>query len=341
MGHGQHIRQRDERDLRRQQAVGPTPPGERERPGGNRDQYRRVREESVHLIEEQPAHAARDVRGSAKVGSTVRDGWIRGAVHGDEERHPGQRTQAGHDEEGGRLGGRTTGPCEVEQDQRADASGEQRKARVQPGQQRQRKAVQQPRPGRVRLVGPLLARPDQRPHAGQDNEPGRTIRIHGEGIEELRRRQHERRPPEPRGRRAAGHPPGQLEGQARSHRGQEQEEHHDPAVAADQERGSDQRRKAGGVDRVDLAVPPAPQVVRLREIAGEVRAVVAPQVVVLDREIVIAQETLGDDQVVRLVAARAGRGDGPRGTRVDHQRQCRGPNRQGVRWQRNQSPRHG
>ena len=63
---------------------------------------------------------------------------------------------------------------------------------------------------------------------------------------------------------------------------------------------------ADRMDRVDLAVAAASPIVGL-ERRLEVRAVVAAGVVVLDRKVVIGEQALRDDQIVRLVAARKDR----------------------------------
>jgi hypothetical protein len=75
------------------------------------------------------------------------------------------------------------------------------------------------------------------------------------------------------------------------------------------------------MDRIDLVVGAARQVMRL-EIGREVLLVVAPRMVVLDLQVAIAPETLGDDEVVRFVAGREehGPGESRRRDAGDHRR---------------------
>ncbi len=81
------------------------------------------------------------------------------------------------------------------------------------------------------------------------------------------------------------------------------EEGDDQIVAAERVDGRDEHRHADRVNRVDLAIDAARQVVRV-EIAREVLGVVPARVVVLDAQIAVAPQALGDDEIVRLVAGR-------------------------------------
>jgi hypothetical protein len=95
----------------------------------------------------------------------------------------------------------------------------------------------------------------------------------------------------------------------RNPRGQRSEHHEEEArapIAANGEGRRDENGDADRMDGVDLAVASAPPVVGL-ERGLEIRAVVAAGVVVLDREVVIGEQALRDDQIVRLVAARKNR----------------------------------
>jgi len=65
----------------------------------------------------------------------------------------------------------------------------------------------------------------------------------------------------------------------------------------------DQRRETRRMNRVDLAVPAANEVIGAKVAAPE-RAIVAAGVVVLDLQVAIDQQTVGDDQIVWFVAAR-------------------------------------
>jgi hypothetical protein len=56
------------------------------------------------------------------------------------------------------------------------------------------------------------------------------------------------------------------------------------------------------VNRINLAVLPSLEEIR-PQFAGVEGQVVAPLVVVLDLQIVIAQKALGNDQIVRFIAA--------------------------------------
>ena len=90
------------------------------------------------------------------------------------------------------------------------------------------------------------------------------------------------------------------------------QEDDDAVVAGDGKCGRDDGRQAGRVNRVDLAVASAPAIVRLRQIAREVGAVVAVRCGCSRSKIVIVQQALRDDQIVRLVAARHRRRHRPR-----------------------------
>ena len=73
-----------------------------------------------------------------------------------------------------------------------------------------------------------------------------------------------------------------------------------------------QRRQARRMNRVDAAIDAAPQIVR-RQLTAEEADVVAAFVVVVDRQVAVTPQALGDHQIVRLVAAgqdRAHRGVG-------------------------------
>ncbi len=82
-------------------------------------------------------------------------------------------------------------------------------------------------------------------------------------------------------------------------------------IARQQEGRQHQRRDAGRVNRVDCAVAPAPQIVRL-QLSVDVRGVLAAPVVVLDPQVAVGQQALRDDQVVRFVAAGDARRHPPR-----------------------------
>src|ERR1700752_4235657 len=84
--------------------------------------------------------------------------------------------------------------------------------------------------------------------------------------------------------------------------GDEQSDEPDaPWIAGDEEHWQDEQGHARRVDRVDLAVEAALQEV-WRQSVVEVVEVVAAIVVVLNPQVAILQQTLRDDEVVRLVA---------------------------------------
>ena len=113
---------------------------------------------------------------------------------------------------------------------------------------------------------------------------------------------------------AASHKPGGRAG------GAADEEGHDAVVAA---RGVDRRRddrQADRVDRVDLAVAAALEIVRLERQAVVLQRVAAG-VVVLDLEVVVAPQALRQHEIVRFVAAReqAAAGEAPGDAAVEQE----------------------
>jgi hypothetical protein len=71
------------------------------------------------------------------------------------------------------------------------------------------------------------------------------------------------------------------------------------------------------VDRVDLAVGPPLQEVRL-DGSVHVGLVIAAGVVVFDSDVAVEKQALRDHQVMRLVAVRMRRCDRPRGEAEEH-----------------------
>jgi hypothetical protein len=116
--------------------------------------------------------------------------------------------------------------------------------------------------------------------------------------------------------------------QGAARRRQQQEEQDDASIAANGKGRRHERRDPGRMDRINLSVPSANAEIR-REVAGKVGAVVAAAMVVLDLQIAIAQQTLGDDQVMRLVTGRKRRPYLREGHQADDERQstgeCRAP----------------
>src|SRR5262245_16768774 len=99
------------------------------------------------------------------------------------------------------------------------------------------------------------------------------------------------------------HAPCEEPGKRAPCRRNQNEEDDNAMVAGDRKRRRRDRRKTRRVNRVDLAVAAAAAEIRLGKLAGEVGMIVAVAMVVLDLEVVIFQQALRDDQVVRLVTA--------------------------------------
>src|SRR5262249_46652037 len=99
----------------------------------------------------------------------------------------------------------------------------------------------------------------------------------------------------------------------------EREEDRDTAIASQREGQRHQSGKPGGMNRVDLTVAAALQEVGV-QIAGVERVVVAAAMVVLDLEVVIAEQTLCDDEVMGLVSSRQLRGNPPGRDHIDKAR---------------------
>ena len=163
---------------------------------------------------------------------------------------------------------------------------------------------------------PLLFRAQKRPHAGQRDHAAGTVRIHGEAVKDRRRRERDRGPAKPGGRRPSRRQPRQMPRERAAARRDHEEQQDDAAVSAERKRRRDERGESRGMNGVDLAVHAAADVVG-RERTGIVRLIVASPVVVLDLQIAIEQQALRDDEVVRLVATRHRRRDLPRGKGKD------------------------
>ena len=120
------------------------------------------------------------------------------------------------------------------------------------------------------------------------------------------------------------HPLADLE---RDERRQERHEDGDTCVPGQGPRGEDQDRQADRVERVDRpALPPHPEVRRERRVVED--GVAALGVVALEREVPVAEEALGDHEVVRLVSLRPDPRVRPAGRRDENgerQRQEEGP----------------
>ena len=148
---------------------------------------------------------------------------------------------------------------------------------------------------------------------GEHDDAAEAVGIDGVGLEQPRRGERERGPAEPRGLarcRSRATPATTPARTPRRTRGAGTAT--TPAIAADRERRQHDRRHARRVDRIDGAVAPALDRVRI-QIAGEVGAVVAALMVVLDLQVVVVEQALRDDEVVRLVAAGNRRRREPRG----------------------------
>src|SRR5205814_10261170 len=69
-----------------------------------------------------------------------------------------------------------------------------------------------------------------------------------------------------------------------------------------------ERGESRPVDRINLAVHATPPVVRA-QLTGIEATVISPRVIVLDLQIAVEDETLGNDEIVRLVARESDEGD--------------------------------
>ena len=122
----------------------------------------------------------------------------------------------------------------------------------------------------------------------------------------MRHERHGQADGRPREERRA--PPGerfsQIEDRDGRQRGDQAHEHDDPPIARRGVGGKHDDRQAGCVDRVDRAVLTATQEVG-PQVPAEKLAVLAALVVVLDPQVAVGKQALGNDQIVRLVAARS------------------------------------
>ena len=167
---------------------------------------------------------------------------------------------------------------------------------VQPHEESQRKPS--PHPGAQALLD-RLPQPERGP--GND-ERTRRLRKHEPAVRHEGNGQADGRPGEER--RA---PPGerfrQIENRHGRQRGDQAHEHDDAAIARRGVGGKHHDRQARRVNRVDRAVLTATQEVG-PQVAAEKLAVLAALVVVLDPQVAVGEQALGNDQIVRLVAAR-------------------------------------
>ena len=235
----------------------------------------------------------------------IRRRGIRRPVDAPEVREPGRRRQSAAARRNAAIARRAPRPrAEAEHDRQAEHTGHEREAGVQPRQHRQRCADRRPpgrrerpspasdrgRPGRARRPSP----PPRQPRPGRwcsraaPPAPPRPARATPPTPRRARPVSQKRRDPH---RRHAG--------------GRHADDRGDGAVVPRQRKGRQhQRRDPRGVNRVDLAVDAAAHEVGLQD-AVEVLEVLILLMVVLDGEIAVAEQALGDDEVVRLVARRA------------------------------------
>jgi hypothetical protein len=166
---------------------------------------------------------------------------------------------------------------------------------LEPGQPRQSGAAQEPDECGTIDRGP---RPQRRP---RDQQPARQFREDQPRVWDERDRQAAARPCKDC-RPGPGERFGKIEYCERSQRSEQRDEGDGACPPGNRIRRQDERRKSRRMDRVDLPVLAALEKIR-PQIAGPVRLVVALPVVVLDLQITVFEQALGDDQVVRLVAA--------------------------------------
>ncbi len=302
MRDGEKIRDEDEQQLEAD-AARLAIPDHHAQPGKRAGERRRVGEQAEPLVEEQPGEAARDERHRSRL-VRVRRQRVGRPVNRDEEPDPADRARGRHAQERDRLSRGIARSAQAEQHQRSKAPSDERKPCVQPWQHGQCRAVQPPGTGSFGPAFGLLLRAQERPDAGQRDHAARTVRVHHEAVKDAARREGHGGPAEPRRIRAPCHDPGEMPRERRAGRGEDYQKHLHAAVARDGECRGHEHRQPRGVNRVDLAVAPEAAEIRLRQLPREERPVVSAVVVVLDPQIAILQKALGDDQVVRLVAAR-------------------------------------
>ena len=181
---------------------------------------------------------------------------------------------------------------------------------MQPRQHGRREAEQQraPRPRRRRrgCAGGAVAEPHVADgHRGRHHhrERGRDLGIHGAAVCQVGHRQRRHRPREGGGRHRARHAPHPAPRQRRRGGRDEDHQQHNRRVAAQRERRRGQQRQADRMDRIGSAIPARRNRVR-RQFCVVVRGVVLPRMVVLDAQVVVREQALRDDEVVRLVAPR-------------------------------------
>ena len=141
---------------------------------------------------------------------------------------------------------------------------------------------------------------DQPPDRGEQQDRRCPVRKDRVGVRHDCRGRRRDRPPEPGRGHVAGRSPREPPQEPRPSGGQQEEERRGAAVSAERVRRGDEGRHTGCVDRVDVPVLAALQVIGL-ELVGVVLQVVAARVIVVDAEITVVQQALRDDQVVRLV----------------------------------------
>ena len=322
------------------------------RPGEGGEIHRAVDEQSELLVDEQAEQAARQIAQPDRQirRRTIRRGRIRRAVDDVEKSQPGGRRQ--DDGQENCRGGAAVVPKAQEEEcrqrrQQHDELG------VQPGQRG--KTGASPDPQQVVSGGRPAHGPRQKPEKesvvvqafrpavsgrpeGLHYISGRIVTVfrqpsHRPGHDRRRRHLGEERPAErhPRNGQADADPCHQPDGRSaqqrsdiehrdRSERSEEAHHHDCPSHPSDRVRRKQQHRKTWGVDGIDCAVLAAAQVVG-RQLAVEKQPVIRPPVVVLDLHIVVGQHAVGDDQVVRLVAADPDSLQRPQAhTRVESQR---------------------
>ena len=271
--------------------------------GDRHEIQRAVEQQAELLVEEQPEESVRDVLGQdvdARVRPVRRFG-IERAVEQVERREPGrarERDRRAECEQLRRLLQQAQAEPERKERQEHD------EFRVQPGQPRECQAAEHPARRRApldRLQQPQRApRHQQRPwHLGEDRP---AVRNEGHGEADAEPGQCCHGPPRQQLR--------QVEHGQRGERRHQADEGDGTQIAGDGVDRQQQDRQAWRVDRVNLPVLPALHVVGSK-VATEERPVVTALMVVLDLQVAVAQQTLGDDEIVRLVAADAVGAHGP------------------------------
>ena len=305
-----------------QQLRAPTaqPGGSRDHRGENEAVDGRVGDESKLLIENQSRTASREVGdGRLRIGAVGRRG-VEGAVKDVEIAEP----------RGGAGGGEHREHQELPHVSHAGAhaqcggGGDEREAGLQPGQDRERDAREQPHRFPFRLLSEACR--DQRKRSEQHTGRGDPVREYLRRLKHKGRRQGAAGPSEPRRAGTARRSVTEVPDKRRTQSGDQAKERDRSGIAEKKQSRCDEDGQTRRVNGVDGAVNSPAQVVRPLGVQRKLE-VVALLVVVLDSQIAVTDQASRENQIVGRVAVRQDRRNPPRARAVDRQRQRRRGNR--------------